>query len=334
MQARAIGPAGMSGRIAVVAGVPGDPTTIYVIDISSYVFRAYHALPPLSNSKGEPTHAVAGVASVWLAFVAMRRFWRRRPRPVLAPLRAGADGRTWLVAYARWSLVAAVVSFGVTLVLALFYWLFYRGIVAARSSQDRLGTYICMLVVAWLALYPAASALTLSGPHALRAACGIGVFAWVGGLGAVELTPVEVTQIYQSLAAGGYSTPLRAVTAVQTPDGDELVRYPMRLLPQPHREAIGVLNFALTRVVEEGTARGLPAMLGQDTVIAGKTGTTNERRDSWFVGYTRNRVAAAWVGLDDNRPAGVTGSNAAMHVWARLFRDLPIESFEDRKSVV
>ena len=47
----------------------GDPETIYVVDISSYVFRAYHALPPLSNSKGEPTHAVAGVCSMLLKFV-------------------------------------------------------------------------------------------------------------------------------------------------------------------------------------------------------------------------------------------------------------------------
>ena len=149
-------------------------------------------------------------------------------------------------------------------------------------------------------------------------------------LGAVELTPVEVTQVYQSLAAGGFSTPLRTVTAVQTPHGELLSRYPLRLMPLDNRGAVGVLNFALTRVVEEGTASSLPGMLGKDTVIAGKTGTTNERRDSWFVGYTRNRVAAAWVGLDDNRPAGVTGSNAAMRVWARLFRKLPIESFDLR----
>jgi len=147
-------------------------------------------------------------------------------------------------------------------------------------------------------------------------------------LGAVELTPLEVTQVYQSLAAGGYSVPLRAVLAVQTPDGNELVRYPLRMMPQPRREAIGVLNYALTQVVQQGTAARLPAMLNSDAVIAGKTGTTNDRRDSWFVGYTRNRVGVAWVGHDDNRPAGVTGATAAMPVWARLFRGLPLESVD------
>jgi penicillin-binding protein 1B len=149
-------------------------------------------------------------------------------------------------------------------------------------------------------------------------------------LGAVELTPLEVTQIYQSLAAGGYSVPLRSVIAVQTAEGEELVRYPLRMLPQPRREAISVLNFALTQVVEQGTAKALPGLLGRGEVIAGKTGTTNDRRDSWFVGYTRDHVAVSWVGRDDNQPAGVTGSNAAMHLWAGLFRRLPIEPVDLR----
>jgi penicillin-binding protein 1B len=83
-------------------------------------------------------------------------------------------------------------------------------------------------------------------------------------------------------------------------------------------------------VVEQGTARNLHALLGSDTLIAGKTGTTNERRDSWFVGYTQDRVAVSWVGLDDNRPAGVTGGNAAMRVWAGLFRKLQIEPVDLR----
>ena len=149
-------------------------------------------------------------------------------------------------------------------------------------------------------------------------------------LGAVELTPIEVTQMYQSLAAGGYSVPLRSVTAVLTPHGDLLSRYPLRLMPLDNRDAVVLLNFALTEVVEQGTARRLHGLLGNDTLIAGKTGTTNERRDSWFVGYTQDRVAVSWVGRDDNRPAGVTGSNAAMRVWAGLFRHLPLDAVDLR----
>ncbi len=149
-------------------------------------------------------------------------------------------------------------------------------------------------------------------------------------LGAVELTPVEVTQIYQSLAAGGYSVPLRSVTAVLTPEGDLLSRYPLRLRPLEHREAVALLNFALTQVVEQGTARNLHGLLGNNTLIAGKTGTSNERRDSWFVGYTRERVAVSWVGRDDNRPAAVTGGNAAMRIWAGLFQHLPFDAVDLR----
>ena len=149
-------------------------------------------------------------------------------------------------------------------------------------------------------------------------------------LGAVELTPIEVTQMYQSLAAGGYSVPLRSVTAVLTPHGELLSRYPLRMMPLERRDAIAILNFALTQVVERGTAKNLYGQLDNKVMIAGKTGTTNERRDSWFVGYTRNRVAVSWVGRDDNRPAGVTGGNAAMRVWAGLFRNLPMEPVDLR----
>jgi penicillin-binding protein 1B len=102
------------------------------------------------------------------------------------------------------------------------------------------------------------------------------------------------------------------------------------MVPQPHREAIGVLNYALTQVVEQGTAKALPGLLGSTATIAGKTGTTNDRRDSWFVGYTRDHVAVSWVGKDDNSPAGVTGSNAAMRLWAGLFRQLPFEAVDLR----
>ena len=177
--------------------------------------------------------------------------------------------------------------------------------------------------------------LNIGVNHLVNRIAQLGVAAEVDAvpsvfLGAVELTPLEVTQIYQSIAAGGFSVPLRSVIAVQTADGGELVRYPLRMLPQPHREAIAVLNYALTQVVEQGTAKALPGLLGRSAIIAGKTGTTNDRRDSWFVGYTRNHVAVAWVGEDDNRPARVTGSNAAMHLWAGLFRQLPFESVDLR----
>ncbi len=147
-------------------------------------------------------------------------------------------------------------------------------------------------------------------------------------LGALELSPLEVTQVYQSLAAGGFRAPLRAVTSVLDSEGQPLNRYPLRLNPIKRRDAVAVLNYALTQVAERGTARSIAGKLPAGLAIAGKTGTTNERRDSWFVGYTQERLGVVWVGLDDNRPAGVTGSNGAMQIWAKLFAAIPARSFK------
>ena len=147
-------------------------------------------------------------------------------------------------------------------------------------------------------------------------------------LGALELSPLEVSQVYQSLAAGGFRAPLRAVTSVLDSAGQPLNRYPLRLNPIKRRDVVSVLNYALTQVVERGTARSLSGLLPRGLGVAGKTGTTNERRDSWFVGYTQERLGVVWVGLDNNRPAGVTGSNGAMRIWARLFSEVPARSFQ------
>jgi len=142
-------------------------------------------------------------------------------------------------------------------------------------------------------------------------------------LGAIPLTPLQVAQLYQPLAAEGYSTPLRAITQVVDADNREIGRYPMRLRPIREEGALALLDFALRRTVTNGTARSLPALLRDDAGIRGKTGTTNDRRDAWFVGYTRQWLGVVWAGRDDNAPAGVTGATTALPVWARIFEALP-----------
>ncbi len=147
-------------------------------------------------------------------------------------------------------------------------------------------------------------------------------------LGTLELTPLEVTGIYQSLAAGGYRIPLRAVTAVIAEGGVLEESFRLTLKPLQNRKAISILNYALSRVTKEGTAKALPSLLGRNTTIAGKTGTTNDRKDSWFVGYTDQRLGVVWVGRDDNQPARVTGSSAALPIWARAFREIPLAEWQ------
>ncbi|MGK7295992.1 MAG: penicillin-binding protein 1B [Candidatus Wenzhouxiangella sp. M2_3B_020] len=149
-------------------------------------------------------------------------------------------------------------------------------------------------------------------------------------LGAVDLTPLQVTQLYQPLASGGFSTPLRAITDVVDRGGESIARYPMRLRPIREREALALLDFALEQVVADGTARSLGWRLespeARRATVRGKTGTTSDRRDAWFAGYTSQWLGVVWVGRDDNRPAGVSGAASALPIWARLFDALPQRS--------
>jgi penicillin-binding protein 1B len=142
-------------------------------------------------------------------------------------------------------------------------------------------------------------------------------------LGAVSLTPLQVAQLYQPIAAEGYSAPVRAVREVVDAEGELVARYPLRLNALPQREALALLDFALRRVITHGTGRSLARLLDEDPGVRGKTGTTNDQRDAWFVGYTADWLGVVWAGRDDNRPAGVGGAGTALPVWARLFDELP-----------
>ncbi|MEE4297248.1 MAG: penicillin-binding protein 1B [Wenzhouxiangella sp.] len=145
-------------------------------------------------------------------------------------------------------------------------------------------------------------------------------------LGAVEMTPLQVAQLYQPLAAEGYSTPLRAINQVLDREGREIARYDRRLRPVREREALALLDFALRHAVTDGTGRSLSWRLATDPGVRGKTGTSNDRRDAWFVGYTDDWLGVVWAGRDDNAPAGVSGSATALPVWAELFNRLPLST--------
>jgi penicillin-binding protein 1B len=146
-------------------------------------------------------------------------------------------------------------------------------------------------------------------------------------LGSVDLSPLQVAQLYQPLAAEGYSTPIRAITQVVDAQGDSIGRYPMRMRPIRDIEALALLDFGLRHAVTDGTARSLSWRLSGDPGVRGKTGTTNDRRDAWFVGYTRDWLGVVWTGRDDNAPAGITGASTALPVWAELFGALPVKEY-------
>lgn len=144
-------------------------------------------------------------------------------------------------------------------------------------------------------------------------------------LGAVDLSPFAMAQVYQFLASGGRLQPLRAVRGVLDPEGRPLSRYDYRLEPAQPGDALAarLVTLALQEAVRSGTGRALLAQGLGPLQPAGKTGTSNDSRDSWFAGYTGDHLGVVWVGNDQNQPTGLYGATGAMRVWSALFARLP-----------
>ncbi|MFP5304265.1 MAG: penicillin-binding protein 1B, partial [Gammaproteobacteria bacterium] len=147
-------------------------------------------------------------------------------------------------------------------------------------------------------------------------------------LGAVGVAPLEVAQMYATLAGGGFQAPLSTIREVQTKDGAPLSRYPIRVKQTLPDGPVYLVDWALRQVVLQGTGRGVYASLPPGAAVAGKTGTTDDYRDSWFAGFSADRVAVVWVGRDDNQPTGLSGSSGALPIWSRVMRDLGVQGFE------
>jgi penicillin-binding protein 1B len=144
-------------------------------------------------------------------------------------------------------------------------------------------------------------------------------------LGAVELSPLEVAQMYQTIASGGFRSPLRAIREVTTQEGRPLTRYPLAVEQVFAPEPIYLLSAAMQEVVRGGTGQSLNKFLPPEIAPAGKTGTTDEQRDAWFAGFTGDRLAVVWVGYDDNRAARLSGSAAALPIWGDMMAALAPE---------
>jgi len=147
-------------------------------------------------------------------------------------------------------------------------------------------------------------------------------------LGTLAMSPLEVAQMYQTLAGNGFYSPLRSIRAVLDSTGKPLNRYPLSVKQAiPSRESL-LINYAMHMVTRMGTAQQLGSLLPEGMKVAGKTGTTDDLRDSWFAGFTREYVAVVWVGHDDDKPTTLTGSSGALPVWARFIRDVQAKSLQ------
>ena len=137
-------------------------------------------------------------------------------------------------------------------------------------------------------------------------------------LGAGEYSPMDMAAMYQTIAAGGFRMPLRGIREVVDARGEPLRRYPLEYDRTVSLQATNLLTYALRAVVREGTGKGVYRYLPKDYAVAGKTGTTNDGRDSWFAGFAGDLLAVSWIGRDDNGSTGLTGGTGALKVWAHF----------------
>ena len=137
-------------------------------------------------------------------------------------------------------------------------------------------------------------------------------------LGSFEVTPLELATVYATLAAGGIRPPVHGLSAVLDRSGAAVdgrsPGTPSRALSARTAFLVGSI---LQGVLDRGTGRSVRDQ-GLTDHLAGKTGTTNERRDSWFGGYSPDRISLVWVGYDDNRATHLSGGRAALPIWGRF----------------
>ncbi|WP_271198154.1 penicillin-binding protein 1B [Pseudomonas turukhanskensis] len=139
-------------------------------------------------------------------------------------------------------------------------------------------------------------------------------------LGAGALAPIEVAGMYQTIANGGFNTPLRGIRSVLTAEGEPLKRYPFQIQQRFDPGAIYLVQNAMQRVMREGTGRSVYSQLPSSLNLAGKTGTSNDSRDSWFAGFSQDLLAVVWMGRDDNGGTPFTGATGALQVWTGFMK--------------
>ncbi|NRA41659.1 MAG: transglycosylase domain-containing protein [Pseudomonadales bacterium] len=139
-------------------------------------------------------------------------------------------------------------------------------------------------------------------------------------LGAVDLSPIDVAQMYATIASDGFYTPLKSIHSVRNNDGQALQRVRLDLQQRFKPSLMYQTQFAMQAVIHDGTAKRVQPMLSTRQQWAGKTGTSSAQRDSWFAGFNRQRLSVVWLGNDSNQSLALTGSTGALPIWAEIMR--------------
>lgn len=141
-------------------------------------------------------------------------------------------------------------------------------------------------------------------------------------LGAVDLTPIQMAGIYGNFATGGFKYPTKSIRSVVDSNGRVLDHYGLTVQQTINPSSAYILNYGLQQVMSAGTGRAAYNNLPTSLNLAGKSGTTNDTRDSWFAGYSGNYLTVVWLGLDNNAVTGLTGSSGALPVWSNVMKQL------------
>ena len=156
-------------------------------------------------------------------------------------------------------------------------------------------------------------------------------------LGSFEVSPWHVARAYAVFANGGLKTELRTVKQVKDHDGKVLESSRKESNRVLHPQTAFLITDMLRSTMSEGTAASVHS-LGFHLPAAGKTGTTNEFRDAWFVGYTPDLLCVVWTGYDDNTPMKMTGAEAALPIWVNFMKHatqrMPVRDFTIPEGIV
>ncbi|WP_017463123.1 penicillin-binding protein 1B [Dyella ginsengisoli] len=142
-------------------------------------------------------------------------------------------------------------------------------------------------------------------------------------IGAQDMAPLQLAQLYEYLASDGHALPLLAVRGVVDGNGRTIKRYEVQEGPGEYQPAVRLITWAMQQVALFGTAHSIGDSGLAWLNAAGKTGTSNDTRDSWFAGFTGDRLAVFWMGRDDNKPTGLFGATGGLRIWRNLFARLP-----------
>ncbi len=138
-------------------------------------------------------------------------------------------------------------------------------------------------------------------------------------LGALEVTPLEMAEVYATIANGGIHVEPKALAKVVTPAGELIELRSPRVSRAAGPQAAFLVTHLMEGVIDAGTGRGVREA-GLTVPAAGKTGTTNEAHDAWFAGFTPELAAVVWVGYDRDQALGLTGAQAALPIWTEFMK--------------